>query len=184
MNIETFIWKKTNVKRSVHANTIYRFFLDDSIGIFMRYPCLKSNLMQIPHFFSNSHHFFGKTRTSRAPYMLILYSDIFVGWFYWYFHEISMFENYVGISHHLNANICEILCWFSSLNIIYLCSSYSGQSNFWIRSFLCSLQIRYRNCKFFSLTFNMAEIVKKSKNFSCFFFNLKFFFLNLNFLLR
>ena len=35
-------WKKTNVKRSVYVNTILRFFFfDDSIGIFMRYPCFK-----------------------------------------------------------------------------------------------------------------------------------------------
>ena len=29
------------------------------------------------------------------------YMHIFLEWFYWYFYEISMFENYVGISHHL-----------------------------------------------------------------------------------
>ena len=44
--------------------------------------------------------FFGKRRTTSAPYMLILYSVFFLN-DYWYFHEISMFENYVGISHHL-----------------------------------------------------------------------------------
>ena len=30
------------------------------------------------------------------------YMQIFLERFYWYFNEISMLENYVGISHHLN----------------------------------------------------------------------------------
>ena len=43
INIRTFIWKKTNVKRSVHVKSICWFFLE---------------------------------------------------WFYWYFHEISMFKKW------------------------------------------------------------------------------------------
>ena len=40
--------KKTNIKRSVYVNTILSFFFwNGSIGIFMRYPCLK--IMSVFH---------------------------------------------------------------------------------------------------------------------------------------
>ena len=40
--------KNTNVKRSVYVNTILKsVFFNDSIGIFMRYPCLK--IMSVFH---------------------------------------------------------------------------------------------------------------------------------------
>ena len=47
------------------------------------------------------------------------YMQIFLEWFYWYFYEISMFENYVGISHHLKMQIIILLFIF----IILTCSA-------------------------------------------------------------
>ena len=39
-----YLEKDGIVKRSVHVSTICRFFLDDSIDIFVRYTCVKNNV--------------------------------------------------------------------------------------------------------------------------------------------
>ena len=104
-------------------------FLDDSICIFMRYPCLKSSsiadsyLPAVRFLFNkiNSHHFLGKTWTSSAPYMLILYSDFLLDGsigILWDIHvwKLCRYYNWLGEAQKSRSRI-QLKLWHRLLDI-------------------------------------------------------------------
>ena len=97
------------------------------------------------------------------------YIQIFFGWFYWYFHEISMFANYIDISHHLK------VCIFQR-NLVYTYFSCCNSSLWykWHKSYFTARRVHWEKSlvkiinNFVKITILSCKAItycKKSKNY-------------------